>query len=59
MDIKPQNLLFSNERKKIVLIDFGFSKIVAEEVGLKSRSSFSGSIGYCSPEIRKMFSNKK
>ena len=59
MDIKPGNLLYSKKMEKIVWIDFGFSKIVKEKVGFKSLTSFAGSIGYCSLEMRKIYESKK
>ena len=47
-DIKPDNIMFSSNTNKLVLIDFDFAKMVTEEVGFKSLSSFSGSVKYCS-----------
>ena len=49
LDIKPQNVVFSPASKGLKLIDFGFSRVVGEEKGQKTLSSFLGSVGYCSP----------
>ena len=57
MDIKPMNIMFSEEFNSLVFIDFGFSKIISEELGFKSKSSFLGSINYCSQEMLKIGSN--
>ena len=48
VDIKPMNIMFSKIRKELVFIDFDYSKTVAEEIGAKSLSTFSGSAIYCS-----------
>jgi len=47
-DIKPQNICFSEERNKFVLIDFGFSEILNVKLGYKTMTGFRGSAKYCS-----------
>ena len=47
MDIKPDNIMYSSINQKLVLIDFDFSKLVQEDIGFKSSSTFSGSASYC------------
>lgn len=42
-DIKPANIVFSSYFKKFVFIDFGFSSIIIEKIGFKSKSYFKGS----------------
>ena len=32
-DIKPENIMFSPSKKKIVFVDFGLSRIIEEELG--------------------------
>ena len=32
-DIKPANILWSNQRKKFVLADFGIAQYVREDIG--------------------------
>lgn len=56
LDIKPDNIMFSNHFKKLVFIDFGFSEIIREEVGLKSLTGFRGTPSFVSPEMFKLFS---
>ena len=58
VDIKPGNIMFSQITQQLVLIDFDFSKLVAEEVGFKSLSSFAGSVRYCSPQMIRVYSSK-
>lgn len=48
MDIKPENIMFSKTYEKLVFIDFGFSRVVNEEKGYKTKTQFHGSIRYCS-----------
>ena len=47
-DIKPQNVLFSADRKKLKLVDFGFATIWSKE---ERQRSFCGSPYYASPEM--------
>jgi serine/threonine protein kinase len=58
MDIKPMNIMFSPSKKELVLIDFGFSNIIKEEIGIKTESSFAGTLNYCSPEMKAIYSVK-
>ena len=51
LDIKPENLGFSPHNFSPVFIDFGFSKVLNEVLGLKTFSSFMGSINYCCKEM--------
>lgn len=37
------------------MIDFGLSKIIAEEIGKPSVSSFVGSMNFCSEEMLELF----
>lgn len=38
---------------KEVFIDFGLSRLIEENAGLKSLTTFSGSAHFCSPEMAK------
>lgn len=51
VDIKPDNIMYCPIRKKLVLIDFGFSRVIEEEVGFKTMTTFAGTMSYCSPEM--------
>ena len=55
VDIKPENLAFSNSLKKNVFIDFGLSKIINEPPGQKTRTRFEGTLTYCSAEMKKCY----
>lgn len=55
LDIKPENVIFSPTYGKPVFIDFGLSKMVAEDIGLKTLTGFAGSINFCSKEMARCF----
>lgn len=46
--------MYSPHFKKIVFVDFGFSEIVQESFGYKTRISFRGSPAYCSDEMSRL-----
>lgn len=48
--------MLSSVHKKIVFIDFGLSKVVNEELGLKTLTSYHGTPRYVSAEMLKLFS---
>lgn len=48
MDIKEDNICFSNIKKDYVFIDYGLSKIIKEDVGRKSLTHFFGTASHCS-----------
>lgn len=48
-DIKPDNILYDREKKKIKLIDFGISRKVFEKDEKKSLLSMTGSLFYRAP----------
>ena len=48
-DIKPENILYSPEQKRLVFIDFGLSTFIREEVGMKTMTEFVGNLEHCSP----------
>ncbi len=56
MDIKPLNVMYSKSSLEWVFIDFGFSKTIKEEKGLKSLALFAGTLNYCSEEMQSRFS---
>lgn len=51
LDIKPENLGFSSYNYSPVFIDFGFSRVLKDALGLKTFSYFMGSINYCCKEM--------
>ena len=52
MDLKPKNLVFnSNKLKKIILIDFGISKIAKEN---EETDVLGMSYCYCAPEVKEI-----
>jgi serine/threonine protein kinase len=56
LDIKPDNVMFSKSRNKMVFIDFGLSKVIEEGIGFKTFTSFRGTPQYVSKEMLKLFS---
>ena len=52
-DIKPANIMYSNEYKKFVLIDFGFTKTVDSLLGEKEITLFVGTFNYTSPQMKR------
>lgn len=56
LDINPDNIMFSPYHKAAVFIDFGMSKVIAEEKGYKSLITFHGTPNYVSPEMLKLIS---
>ena len=57
MDIKPENIAFSQHHKQHVFIDFGLSKAIKEPLGEKSHTMFTGSFIYCSNEMLDLYTN--
>ena len=50
--------MFSKKLNDFVFIDFGFTHVLKEEVGFKTKTKFFGNFEYCSPEM-KTFASKK
>ncbi|MCX7995019.1 MAG: sigma 54-interacting transcriptional regulator [candidate division WOR-3 bacterium] len=46
-DLKPEHIIYNSEKKRVVLIDFGFAGLTIEQV------TASGTFGYVAPEILK------
>ena len=59
MDIKPDNIMFSPSHQRMVFIDFGLSRLIAEEIGFKEITGFRGSLHYCSNEMKTCFLEDK
>lgn len=53
-DIKPQNIAYSKTTKDLVLIDFGMSKVVLEQLGSKSLTCREGTPNYMSPDMHEL-----
>lgn len=58
-DIKPDNLMWSEEYQTPVFIDFGVTTFIKERLGYKSMTRFAGTIGFVSPEMTTVFAEKK
>jgi serine/threonine protein kinase len=50
-DIKPDNIVISEELGEPLFIDFGLSEIIKESCGFKTLCAFRGTPNYCSPEM--------
>ena len=59
MDIKPENVAWSEFFGKFVFLDFGFTSVLSEPAGNKSKTGFKGTYNYCSPEMKKLYYLKK
>ena len=59
LDINTSNIMWSNRKQKPVFIDFGFSRVVREECGFKSLTSFKGTPTFMSGEMLQLFSSKE
>ena len=57
-DIKPDNIMFSPSKKKMVFVDFGLSQIIQEELGKQTITSYVGSINFCCLEMKNCFNSK-
>lgn len=55
IDIKPGNVAYSGILQKHVFIDFGISKIIKQKPGEKTQIKFSGTLSYCSDEMKKCY----
>ena len=45
--------MWSFEKSKYILIDFGLAEVVMNEVGFKNSTRFVGSYNYCSQEMKR------
>ena len=59
IDIKNENILYSPSLNKLVFIDFGLSKFVAEQVGKKTLTKYAGNANFWSPQMQLCFTSKK
>ncbi len=55
MDIKMENIMFSWVHQKVVFIDFGLSKVIAEDCGFKSLTKFRGTMQFVCKEMLDLF----
>jgi serine/threonine protein kinase len=58
LDIKPENISFSLALNEPVFLDFGFSDILDEDIGMKTQTFFVGTIGYNSPEMMECYNHQ-
>jgi len=42
-----------------VLIDYGLSKVVSEELGFLTITGFRGSVNYCSPDMFELYDHQQ
>ena len=47
--------MYSKIFKKLVFIDYGFSMVIEQNVGFKTKTSFKGTVNYVSEEMLKIF----
>ena len=59
MDIKPENIGWSNEFKKWVFLDFGFARFLDAKIGQKSETGFIGTFNYASKEMKQLYHLRK
>ena len=55
VDIKQANIMYSQATEDFVFIDFGFSRLIKERNGFKTKCSFAGSFSYCGPEMLSVY----
>lgn len=51
-DIKSENIMWSPTYHKNVFIDFGFTKMLNEQIGQRTKTAFFGTMGYCGDEMK-------
>jgi serine/threonine protein kinase len=49
LDVKPENVIWSEHQQRAVFIDFGFAEVIREDRGFKTQSAFKGTPNYASP----------
>ena len=54
-DIKTENIGWSEQRKKFVLIDFGFAKFIPQKIGFVFFTKFVGTPKYACEEMKKVY----
>lgn len=54
-DIKPSNIVYSENLEKLVYIDFGFTEVRIESLGSMGRCFARGTMEYCCDEMKKLF----
>jgi serine/threonine protein kinase len=58
LDIKPDNISFSPSLNEPILLDFGFSDVVEDSVGKRTKTAFAGTLGFSSPEMVECYNNR-
>ena len=48
LDVKPENIAFSENLEKHIFLDFGLSKLISEKIGEKSLTQFVETLHFCS-----------
>ena len=57
-DIKEDNIMYSHEYQKNVLIDFNCSSVIAENIGEKTLTNFKGTHKRCYKEMKDLYLSK-
>lgn len=57
-DVKPSNIFFDNDKKKVVIGDFGISSVLKENMSVRA-TSMSRTLGYAAPETSAGFISKE
>ena len=52
-------MAWSNEKEKMIFLDFGLSRFVKEDIGEKTLSRFVGTVNIASPEMKKTYFLRK
>jgi serine/threonine protein kinase len=58
LDIKPENISFSPSLKEAVFLDFGLSDMIEETIGRRTKTAFTGTLGFSSPEMMDCYNNR-
>ena len=56
--MKTENVMFDLKQNKFILIDFGFSKVLAKPLPNLSQTSYFGTFPFVSPEMQKLYFTK-
>lgn len=58
-DIKPQNILYSQRLKRLVLIDFGMGTLTTEICSNTHFTMFCGTMNYMSEEMKQLEADRE
>ena len=55
LDIKPENISWSNKFKKWIFLDFGFARYLDTKIGYKTETNFIGTFNYASKAMKQLY----